>query len=101
MLYFLADDGLSGPELWKTDGTDSGTIRVKDIRAGRNGSIPRDLTTVGSSLYFTANNGTTGRELWETDGTQGGTFLIDIRPGILGSEPEYLTSIGSLAVECH
>ena len=30
-LYFTADDGSSGVELWKSDGTDPGTMRVKDI----------------------------------------------------------------------
>ena len=34
-VYFAANDAGSGTELWKTDGTEAGTVRVKDI-SGRN-----------------------------------------------------------------
>jgi len=32
--YFQTDDGASGIELWKTDGTGAGTVRVEDINPG-------------------------------------------------------------------
>jgi ELWxxDGT repeat protein len=44
-LYFIADDGVSGEELWKTDGTDAGTVLVKDINPGAGGSGPDRLTS--------------------------------------------------------
>jgi ELWxxDGT repeat protein len=37
-LYFSADDGSAGRELWKSNGTASGTKRVRNIRPGNNGS---------------------------------------------------------------
>jgi len=39
-LYFKADDGINGAELWKTDGTVTGTMMVKDLNPGTTGSNP-------------------------------------------------------------
>lgn len=84
--YFAAFDSDAGAELWKTDGTTAGTVRVKDIFTGPTGSLPENLTVVGDRLYFDANNGTSGRELWQSDGTAAGTVLAaDLNPGASGS----------------
>ena len=93
-LYFVADDGVSGTELWKSDGTASGTVRVKDIRPGSTGSNPDMLTNVKGTLYFSANNGITGRELWKTNGTAAGTVLVkDILPKGGNGNPKSLTDV--------
>jgi len=88
-LFFVADDGTNGRELWVSDGTENGTAMVWDIRNGPDGSFPEHLTGMGAStLYFSANDGTNGRELWATDGTSAGTYLVDdIRSGPGSSSP--------------
>lgn len=38
MIYFAADDGRTGTELWKSNGTAAGTVMVRDIRSGTTGT---------------------------------------------------------------
>ena len=93
-LYFSADDGTNGSELWKSDGTAEGTVLVKDINSGAGSSIPNNLTDVNGTLYFSAYDSTSGMELWKSDGTADGTVLIkDINPGAGSSSPRNLTNI--------
>ena len=68
-MFFVADNGINGFELWKSDGTASGTMMVKDIYSGSDYNPPYDLTVVGNTLFFSADDGTNGRELWKSDGT--------------------------------
>ena len=60
-LYLSASDGRSviGREIWKSHGTDAGTIPIADIRPGvSDSSPPYDLTDVGGTLMFGADDGT-------------------------------------------
>jgi ELWxxDGT repeat protein len=92
-LFFTADDGTSGIELWVSDGTPAGTVRVKDINPAGSSS-PMELTAVGTVLYFSADNGVDGRELWKSDGTDPGTVRVkDIYVGPSGSNASYLTDV--------
>lgn len=95
-VYYSANDGVTGTELWRSNGTVAGTTQVKDINAGDNSSSPSRFTVVGSYIYFRANDGVNGVELWRTDGTASGTVMVaDINPGITNSSPDQLTVINS------
>jgi len=96
IVYFVGNDGSSGRELWRTDGTPAGTLRVADICAGTCGSSPRLLTRIGDVLYFIANDGVHGMEVWRSQGTAATTRLLkDVRPGPDGSQPYHLTAAGT------
>ncbi|MDQ7785243.1 MAG: DUF4347 domain-containing protein [Desulfomonilaceae bacterium] len=92
MLYFAYNDGEHGTELWRSDGTASGTYMVVDINTGAVGSSPTELTAFNGVLYFSATDGNSasdhGTELWRSDGTAAGTYMVaDINPGNVSSNP--------------
>ncbi|RFS17783.1 ELWxxDGT repeat protein [Emticicia sp. C21] len=79
-LYFFANDGENGVELWESNGTDGGTKIVKNINPNSN-SNPEELIVVNNTLYFVTDDGVHGTELWRSDGTDSGTVLVeDINP---------------------
>ncbi|WP_083928346.1 ELWxxDGT repeat protein [Marinobacterium rhizophilum] len=92
-VYFSANDfGDFGRELWKSDGTNEGTVSVKDIFPGSS-SNPDSLTPIGNKLFFVARDETSNEELWISDGTESGTFMVkDINP-FGSSNIEYLTDV--------
>src|SRR5262245_11109018 len=53
-LFFAADNGVNGTELWKSNGTAAGTMMLKDVNPGLGSSSPNFLTNVNGTLFFTA-----------------------------------------------
>ncbi len=62
VLYFSADDGSHGRELWSWDGARASM--VSDLLPGPYGSSPGGLAVWNGSLYLAADDGRTGSELW-------------------------------------
>ena len=111
-LYFSADNGTNGEELWCSDGTAAGTVMLKDINATgssspknfsgyiRQGQDPVTKQIVNQQfLTFTANDGTTGEELWRSDGTAAGTVLLkDVKAGTRGSSASELRGLNTSTI---
>jgi ELWxxDGT repeat protein len=96
-VFFQADDGTTGDELWVSDGTWAGTYLVKDINPGPAPSNPSDISTSenasmrawGENVAFKADDGVHGWELWVSDGTANGTYRVrDLQPGAPSSYPQ-------------
>lgn len=102
-LLFRALNNSIGYELWKSDGTEAGTVLVKDIIPGQAGSFPIEMTNVNGTVFFRADDGLPDinhRELWRSDGTEAGTVIVkDINPGPdAESVPGSLTSFNTLLI---
>jgi len=81
LVFFTADDGMSGREPWVTDGSATGTRLLRDIRS-TGASDPYGLFSFRGELWFSADDGSTGVELWKSDGTRANTVLArDFNPG--------------------
>ena len=74
--YFTANDGVHGSELWRSDGTDTGSYIVKDIEPGSGSSYISNITAANGKIFFTATTFVNGTEPWVSDGTDAGTHIF-------------------------
>jgi ELWxxDGT repeat protein len=95
LLYFGAFEPEYGTEVWRSDGTDAGTVRVTDIAPGPGSSITyqlfEKLVDVNGTVYFVASDGGSNFELWQTNGTAAGTKQVQDLAGDGGS---YVSEMG-------
>lgn len=80
-VYFVANDGVSGRQLWVSDGTAAGTRIVTTLAFNGGDANPHILAVQNGQVYFSATTETDGREVWITNGTAAGTHVIDLSPG--------------------
>jgi ELWxxDGT repeat protein len=84
LTLFIAGAQVTDRQIWRTDGTSTGTIPVTDGTTGLAAS-PADLTVFDGAVFFGAG------ELWKTDGTPGGTAqVLDVNGTATLSDPREL-----------
>ena len=79
-LYFTANNGISGTELWRYESASQTASLVADIASGVTSSTPEHLIVYDGLLYFLADDGLDGRALWVFDGSTA-SKVTDIRAG--------------------
>jgi ELWxxDGT repeat protein len=72
-LFFLANSGPEGFELWKSDGTNSGTVLVKDFLTGPTSASYSNFFAAGSNLFFSVTDNSGETNYFKSDGTDEGT----------------------------
>jgi len=93
-LFFPANNGVTGVELYRYDLEDRALGNPIDIRTGGVGSFPAWMIEVNGKIYMSANDGVNGRELWIYDGATGLARIwnINVNNGA-GSNPTFLTHL--------
>ncbi len=89
--YCGGNGGVTGDELWKSDGTTAGTIAVKDIVSGFESSGPSELTAAGARVFFQASG-----SLYVSDGTESGTERMIGEPESISVRSDMRWISGSL-----
>ena len=75
-LFFFINNDNTALELWKSDGTEAGTVFVKNLSSSGITSLNfQTQTAVNGLLFFSYDDGINGFELWRSDGTEAGTFM--------------------------
>lgn len=94
-LYFVADNGVFGNELWRWDGISNPSM-VNDLVSGAPGSNPHDLVMFNNRIFFGAVTPIAGNELWAYEPLSNTTTPIaDMNPGAADANPEFLTPFQS------
>jgi ELWxxDGT repeat protein len=95
-LFFTANDGTHGQELWVSDGSAAGTTLFEDIVAGSGAPGLSSLRASAARLYFAVNDGSRvqliGRidqQSWgEGDSRQSKTVLVATEIALIGEAIE-------------
>ena len=97
-VYFAGNTPITGTELYKSDGTSSGTKLVRDMSLpgtvqSPQSSNPRQFARVGTQVFFVATTDIAGpyveNGIWVTNGTESGTVRVSV-----GGDFRSLTAVG-------
>lgn len=86
-LFFVANDGTNGPEVWSTDGTEAGTSLLKNsVEGTASGVTPKDIFLFKDEIYFSAGSGSIDN-VWRTknNGADAEQFFFTNSGNILGT----------------
>lgn len=99
-LFFVANNGTNGCELWVTGGTTAGTSLVDDVNAGQVSAHPKSLTAVGTRIYFVARDSSVtvspnNYYLFYSDSPYTSASKVTLTGADANPSPVYLTAVGT------
>jgi ELWxxDGT repeat protein len=97
-LFFEAGDGVYGDALWRSDGTPTSTLIIRDLNPTATCCTVSEPVTIKSTLFFSNDDDSHNKEIWSTNGTSASTHLVaNINPNPSSSSyPWHLTKIKTL-----
>lgn len=78
--YFAGDDGQNSIELWRTDGTDTGTYMIEDVGNIPDSSVSSELDFIfvdSNHVWLSMTDGVTGKELYIYKHNTGSTIFVE------------------------
>ncbi|HEY7090788.1 MAG TPA: ELWxxDGT repeat protein [Tepidisphaeraceae bacterium] len=81
-MFFIANDGVHGYELWVSDGTPNGTLQLTHSPTPPTAFEGPERIAAGAHLLYFRNG---DNQLWVTDGSLAGTKLVTSVPGLIDS----------------
>jgi len=99
-VFFWANDGgpgLINSQLWYSDGTEAGTIKLMEVADKSSSFTDVPPVVINGIYYIKLDSDTYGQEIWRSDGTVAGTVLLkDIAPGTDNSGASFLTNLDGM-----
>ncbi|HET9451999.1 MAG TPA: ELWxxDGT repeat protein, partial [Aggregicoccus sp.] len=93
-LFLRADDGVGGPALWRSDGTEAGTRLVKDFTPDAEDGLGDEPAVLDGAMYFFAGTGS-DLGLWKmTESAEGPSLVRPLSPRGQGPT-HYLRAFGA------
>lgn len=98
-VFFKANDGVHGEQLWRSDGTDRGTIMLTEPPSDGQSELYEPVVDGLGRVFFRHGDPTHGNELWVSDGTTSGTHMcFDLCPGAQSGVQSHLATLGDRVV---
>ncbi len=79
-LIFYRGGGTQGRQLWRSDGTATGTFKLLQVVPTNQNILTNSLRTIGNKAYFLIRKTSGETEFWVSDGTVSGTMKLTVVP---------------------
>lgn len=100
LVYFIADDGETGTQLYRSDGSAAGTIRLTNFPPGGGPDIPREIAAwpTHETVYFYLGHQPAPIVLWKSSGSVATTAFVPNAPNHVHANPVNIRFVSATEV---